>query len=81
MDNNLEYQKIRYRGRFCLEMDRILKDSGLEDTFAQRHLMKHAETMNERQILFQSKVVRTALRHSILLVLSGLSYREFVQHD
>ena len=60
-----------------LEMDRILVESGIEDAFVRRHLAEHVGTGSERKLGFLAKKIRKALRHDILLALSGLSVREF----
>ena len=59
------------------EMDRILVESGIEDAFVRRHLAAHVDTVSERKLLFLAKTSRKALRHDILLALSGLSSRDF----
>ena len=59
-----------------VEMDRILAESGLEDVFVRRHLDACFEKDSERKRLFRAKVARKALRHAILLAVTGLSVRE-----
>lgn len=59
-----------------IEMDRLLVESGAEDAFVRRHLSGQAGGMSGRRLAFRAKVVRKALRHDILLALSGLSTRE-----
>ena len=59
------------------EMDRILVESGIEDEFVRHHLAEHVDTVSERKLGFLAKKIRKALRHDILLTLSGLSVREF----
>lgn len=59
-----------------IEMDRILVESGAEDAFVRRHLAGQVGGMSGRRLGFRAKVVRRALRHDILLALSGLSTRE-----
>lgn len=71
-----DYQDFRAS---LLEMDRILRESGIEDAFVRRHLEAQAETMSERKLRFRSKVIRSALRHSILLALSKLAVRTFAE--
>ena len=57
-------------------MDRILAESGLEDAFVRRHLDACFEKEGERRRIFRAKVARKALRHAILLAVTGLSVRE-----
>ena len=57
-------------------MDRILAESGLEDAFVRRHLGACSEKDSERKRGFRAKVARKALRHAILLAVTGLSVRE-----
>jgi hypothetical protein len=57
-------------------MDRILAESGLEDAFVRRHLGACSEKDSERRRIFRAKVARKALRHAILLAVTGLSVRE-----
>ena len=57
-------------------MDRILAESGLEDAFVRRHLDACFEKENERRRAFRAKIARKALRHAILLAVTGLSVRE-----
>ena len=57
-------------------MDRILAESGLEDAFVRRHLGACSEKDSERKRVFRAKVARKALRHAILLAVTGLSVRE-----
>ena len=59
-----------------VEMDRILAESGLEDAFVRRHLGACSEKDSERRRIFRAKVARKALRHAILLAVTGLSVRE-----
>ena len=59
-----------------VEMDRILAESGLEDAFVRRHLDACFEKEGERRRIFRAKVARKALRHAILLAVTGLSVRE-----
>ena len=59
-----------------VEMDRILAESGLEDAFVRRHLGACSEKDSERKRGFRAKVARKALRHAILLAVTGLSVRE-----
>lgn len=60
-----------------IEMDRILVESGLEDAFVCRHLDASCpEAENTRRRAFRVKVARKALRHTILLAITGLSVRE-----
>ena len=59
------------------EMDRILVESGIEDDFVSRHLGSSTKGMSDRKRAFRAKTIRKALRHSILLSMTGLSVREF----
>ena len=59
-----------------IEMDRILTVSGIEDQMIVQHLKSSAESHPEKQLRQSGyKNLRNALRYSILLALTGLSYR------
>jgi len=58
------------------EMDRILTITGIEDRMIARHLKSLAESHSKNQFRQSSyKKTHQALRYSILLALTGLSYR------
>lgn len=58
------------------EMDRLLTVTGIEDRMIAQHLKSFAATHPEKQLRQSSfKMFRQALRYSILLALTGLSYR------
>ena len=63
-----------------VEMDRILSESGLEDKFVRRHLEACAEDKSARAVASRAKVARKALRHAILLAVTGLSSRKLSMH-
>jgi len=65
-----------FRG-ILLESSRILHEAGLEDAFVSRYLSTHAKGIVSQRVLeSHAKTVVKALRHSILLSLTGLSCRE-----
>ena len=58
------------------EMDRLLTVTGIEDRMIAQHLKSFAAVHPEKQFQQPSyKMLRQALRYSILLALTGLSYR------
>ncbi len=62
------------------EMDRLLSTTGIEDRMIARHLKSFAASHPEKQCRQPSyKMLRQALRYSILLALTGLSYRALSQ--
>ena len=62
------------------EMDRLLTITGIEDRMIARHLKSFAAAHPEKQFRQPSyKMLRQALRYSILLALTGLSYRVLSQ--
>jgi len=62
------------------EMDRLLTITGIEDRMIAQHLKSFAAAHPEKQFRQPSyKMLRQALRYSILLALTGLSYRVLSQ--
>ena len=62
------------------EMDRLLTITGIEDRMITQHLKSFAAAHPEKQFRQPSyKMLRQALRYSILLALTGLSYRVLSQ--
>ena len=57
------------------EMDRILTTSGVEQRLIARKIAALKETTSPRPLHRHIKTLRLALRHSILLGVTGLSYR------
>ena len=66
-----DYQEFRAA---LVEMDRILTVTGQEDRFIARH-MEGADHLSPAQAQQRAGTLRKALRHCILLGVSGLSYR------
>lgn len=62
-----------------IEMDRILIVSGIEDRVVERRLASYEEPIAPRQLRRHCKTLRLALRHSILLAVTGLSFRALSQ--
>lgn len=62
-----------------VEMDRILTVSGIEDRFIERRLASYGEAVAPRQLQRHCKTLRLAFRHSILLAVTGLSFRALSQ--
>ena len=58
-----------------IEMDRILTETGLEHIFIQNRLAAMG-AMRDKANLFHYRTMRLALRYSILLGITGNSYRE-----
>jgi IS5 family transposase len=59
-----------------IEIDRILTTTGLEDRFIERRIASYEEPISPRQLQRHCKTLRLALRHNILLAITGLSFRE-----
>lgn len=63
-----------------VEIDRLLTVTGIEDRMITQHVQSFAAAHPEKQIRQPSyKMLRQALRYSILLALTGLSYRALSQ--
>ncbi len=58
------------------EMDRILVTTGLEFNFVARHIALHPERFSRHTFQNAVTLVTRALRYSILLALTGASFRE-----
>ena len=62
-----------------IEMDRILRISGLEDRFIATRLAEYGESVAPRHLQRHAKTLHLALRHNILLAITGLSFRALAQ--
>ncbi len=58
-----------------IEMDRILCRSGIEDRFIRQHLATLGPSLSPKQANKHYTHFRLALRHNILLAITGLSFR------
>lgn len=58
------------------EMDRILTVTGLEDHFIAKKIASYKKPLSTRHHQRHCKTLRLALRHNILLAITGLSFRE-----
>lgn len=63
-----------------IEMDRILSLSGVEQRFIARKIATCKASLSLKQLHRHIKTLRLALRHSILLGVTGLSYRALSRH-
>jgi len=68
-----DYREVR---ETLIEIDRILTTTGLEDHFIERRITAYEEPISPRQLQRHCKTLRLALRHNILLAITGLSFRE-----
>jgi len=59
-----------------IETDRILSITGMENRFIERRLASYKHPLSARQLQRHCKTLRLALRHNILLAITGLSFRE-----
>jgi len=62
-----------------IEMDRILTSTGLEGRLIERHIASYKDPVLPRQLQRHCKTLRLALRHNILLAITGLPFRELSQ--
>ena len=62
-----------------IEMDRILVESGLEDRLISSRLASYGKPIEPRHLRRHCITLRLALRHGILLAITGLSYRGLAQ--
>ena len=62
-----------------IEMDRLLTVSGMEGRFIERRIASYEKSMAPRQMPRHCKTLRLALRHNILLAVTGLSFRALSQ--
>jgi len=62
-----------------IEMDRILTITGLEGRLIERRIASYKEPVWLPQLQRHCKTLRLALRHNILLAITGLSFRELSQ--
>jgi len=62
-----------------VEMDRILVATGLEDRIVSAQIASYGKPVKPRQLQRHCKTLRLALRHGILLAITGLSYRELAR--
>jgi len=68
-----DYHKFRAA---LVEMDRILSFSGLEERFIKQRIEAIGKSFSPKQTHRLNTHLRLALRHCILLALTGLSFRE-----
>lgn len=68
-----DYHEFR---AILIEMDRILSGSGLEDRFIRERIEALGKPLSAKQAARHSMHLRLALRHGILLAVTGLSFRE-----
>lgn len=59
-----------------VETDRILTETGIENRFVSARIALYEKPVKPRQLRRHCKTLHLALRHSILLAITGLSYRE-----
>lgn len=62
-----------------IEMDRILTASGIEQRFIARRIASYEDPITPNQLQRHCKTLQRALRHNILLAISGLSLRALSQ--
>ncbi len=62
-----------------VEMDRILVATGLEDRVVSAQIASYEKPVKPRQLLRHCKTLHLALRHCVLLGITGLSYRELAR--
>jgi hypothetical protein len=58
------------------EMDRLLTVTGLEDHFIAKRIASYKKPLSTRHHQRHCKTLRLAVRHNILLAITGLSFRE-----
>jgi len=68
-----DYQDFRAT---LIEMDRILTVTGLEDHFIAKKIASYKTPLSTRHHQRHCKTLRLALRHNLLLSITGLSFRE-----
>ena len=68
-----DYREFR---SILIEMDRILSESGAELRLIRQKVEAYEKPLDSRQVARHVKTLRLALRYSILLAITGLSYRE-----
>lgn len=68
-----DYHEFR---AILIEMDRILSASGLEDRFIRERIESDGKPLSPKQALRRGTHLHLALRHCILLAITGLSFRE-----
>ena len=71
-----EYHEFR---DVLVEMDRILAIGSLEDRIIAKQIAAYDDSDSPRHLSRHCKTLRQALRHSILLGLTGYSYRKLAQ--
>jgi hypothetical protein len=62
-----------------VEMDRILVATGIEERFIAARIASYETPIKPRQFRRHCNTLRLALRHNILLAITGLSYRELAR--
>ena len=62
-----------------IEMDRILTVTGLEDHFIATRIASFKKPLSTRHYQRHCKTLRLALRHNLLLAITGLSFRKLSQ--
>lgn len=62
-----------------VEMDRILMTTGIEDRFVSNRIASYEKPIKPKQLNRHCKTLHLALRHCILLGITGLAYRELAQ--
>jgi hypothetical protein len=62
-----------------VEADRILATTGIEERLVSRRIASYEKPFPSRQLKRHVKTLRLALRHNILLAITGLSFRELSQ--
>jgi hypothetical protein len=62
-----------------VEMDRILTQTGIEERFIAARIASYETPIKPRQLRRHCKTLRLALRHNILLAVTGLPYRELAK--
>jgi len=68
-----DYQEFRAE---LIEADRILTESGLEERLIAAQIASYEKPFPPRQLKRHIKTLRLALRHNILLAITGLSFRQ-----
>ena len=71
-----DYREFR---AILIEMDRILTVTGLEDHFIANRITSYKTPLSSQHFQRHCKTLRLALRHNILLAITGLSFRELSQ--
>jgi len=71
-----DYQEFRAN---LIEADRILTETGLEEHLITAQIASYEKPFPPRQLKRHIKTLRLALRHNILLSITGLSFRQLSQ--